>query len=177
VNDLARKRCAHRDKTLNLAEARVALLTVSDSCASGVRSDASGKVLVQLLEAQGAQVLKTAIVCDDKKLIKAKIKYFCDTLKVDLVLTTGGTGFGPRDVTPEATKEILEKETPGLCELMRQAGFKKTKRAVLSRAVAGIRGRALVVNLPGSPKGVCESFEAIAELIPHALLMMKGEGH
>ena len=156
---------------------RAVVLTVSDSCAHGRRKDTSGAFLCQLLEDRGAQVLKKDICGDTEARIKNKFKYFCDKLKADLVLSTGGTGLGPRDVTPEATKAVIKKETFGIAELMRLEGLKKTRRAALSRAVAGVRGKTLIVNLPGSPKGACESFLAVAELIPHALAMIRGEGH
>ena len=156
---------------------RAAVLTVSDSCSRGSRADESGKALVQLLEKRDARVLKKEIVPDKKAAIKKRLKIFCGILKADLILTTGGTGLGPRDVTPEATRSVVDREVPGLVELMRFKSFKKTERASLSRAVAGIRGKTLIVNLPGSPRGSRDSFEAIADLVPHALEMMRSEGH
>jgi molybdenum cofactor synthesis domain-containing protein len=156
---------------------RAVVLTVSDSRSKGKVFDESGEALVCLLKKRGALVLKKEIVPDEKARIARSLRRFCDHLNVHLVLTTGGTGLGPRDVTPEATGAVIAKKVPGLIELMRWKSFEKTERAALSRAVAGIRGRALIINLPGSPKGAQESFEAIAPLVPHALAMMRGEGH
>jgi molybdopterin adenylyltransferase len=161
----------------HLHGARAVVLTISDSASRGSRKDESGAVLVAKLKRLGAAVLKKEIVADDLGLIKERFKDYCDRLCADLVLSTGGTGFGPRDVTPEATHAVIAKEAPGLAELMRLESLKKTKRAALSRAVAGVRGRTLIVNLPGSPKAASESFQAIVELIPHALAMIRGEGH
>lgn len=117
------------------------------------------------------------IVPDDREAIAAELVRLADGGETDLVLTTGGTGFGPRDVTPEATASVCERMVPGLGELMRLEGFKRTPRAVLSRAVAGIRGRTLVINLPGSPRAVRECLEAIVDLLPHAVEMLHGGGH
>ncbi|MHC4621739.1 MAG: MogA/MoaB family molybdenum cofactor biosynthesis protein [Planctomycetota bacterium] len=114
---------------------------------------------------------------DDRDAIVRELKYFCDEAGVDIVLTTGGTGLGPRDVTPEATESVCERMVAGLSEIMRARGWEKTKRAVLSRGTAGIRNKTLVINLPGSPKGVRESLAIILELLPHAVEMMRGGGH
>lgn len=154
-----------------------AVVTISDSCVKGRQEDVSGEILVQLLKARSAHVLRKEILPDSKSKIKKCLKFICDTLKVKLILTTGGTGLGPRDVTPEATKEIIEKEVPGLVELARMEGLKQTRKAALSRAVAGVRKNSLIINLPGSPRGVRESFEAMVDIIPHAFVMMRGEGH
>ena len=134
-------------------------------------------MLCDFLRKHGAEILKQDIIGDDKGLIIKKLKFFCDRLKANLVLSTGGTGLSSRDVTPEATMAVIEKEIKGLEELMRREGARLTKRAALSRAVVGIRKKTLIVNLPGSPHGALESFSAIAGLIPHALAMMRGEGH
>jgi molybdenum cofactor synthesis domain-containing protein len=154
-----------------------AVLTVSDSCAKGNRENESGKRLVRLLKARGAHVLREEVVEDNKKKIAGLLKFIADELRIKLVLTTGGTGLSPRDVTPEATKEVIEKEVPGIAELSRLEGLRHTKYAVLSRSVAGIRKNTLIINLPGSLKGAEESFEAIADIIPHAFAMIRGEGH
>jgi len=162
---------------LDVKDLKVAILTVSDSCARDLRKDESGQVLKKIVKTWGAQVVESAIVRDNENAIKKFLKDSCDHLKVGLVLTTGGTGLGPRDLTPEATRAVIKKEIPGVPELMRFKSFKKTERAALSRAVAGVRGATLIVNLPGSPKGARESFLAVRDIILHALLMIKGAGH
>ena len=117
------------------------------------------------------------ILPDEACLIKDKLIFYCDNLKVDFIFTTGGTGFSPRDITPEATAQVAERLVPGIPELMRSEGLKKTKNAVLSRGICVIRKNSIIVNLPGSPKGVRESLSAILDIIPHAFKMLKGEGH
>ena len=153
----------------------VAILTVSDSCAADRRRDESGAALRRLAERAGARCAAQAVVPDDVKAIARHLRVLSAAAPV--VLSTGGTGLGPRDVTPEATRSVIDREVPGLAEAMRAAGMKKTRRACLSRGVCGVLGRTLVINLPGSPKGAAESFGAIADLIPHALAMIQGEGH
>ena len=155
----------------------VGILTVSDSCVQGTREDQSGLAIEQMLLVEDFQVLEKRIVPDDFDVIAAELKQLCDKGLVDVVLTTGGTGLGPRDVTPEATESVCEKLVPGLSEIIRVRGSEKTMRAVLSRGVAGVRGNTLIVNLPGSPKGVRESLEIVIELLPHAAEMMDGGGH
>ncbi len=154
---------------------KVAILTLSDTRKKD--EDLSGKIIRDMLNKDIFGITEYDVIRDEKKKIKRKLLYYADNLKVDLVLTTGGTGLGPRDVTPEATNEIIEKEVPGRPELMRMEGFKKTNRAMLSRAVAGIRKGTLIVNLPGSPKGAKDSLSRILEILPHAVLMLKGGGH
>lgn len=166
-----------KKRSLNFRGVKAVVVTISDSCAGGRRRDETGELLSGLLKEKGAILLKKEIIADDEVLIKDRLKFFCDGLKADLILSCGGTGFGPRDLTPEATKAIIEKEACGLSELIRLKGLKKTDRAALSRGICGIRGGALIVNLPGSPKGAGESFRAIIEVIPHALAMIRGEGH
>ncbi len=156
---------------------RACVLTLSDSCAAGERVDLSGKALAQLLKARGASVKAPEVLPDDRRRIEARLRSLCDRGRIDLVLTTGGTGLGPRDVTPEATRAVAAKEIPGLVELMRLRSLAKTERAALSRATAGVRGRTLIVNFPGSPSGATDSFRAIAGLIPHALAMIRGGSH
>ena len=155
----------------------VGILTVSDSCVQGTREDLSGLAIEQMLLAEEFQVLEKRIVPDDPEVIAVELKQFCDEGLVDVVLTTGGTGLGPRDVTPEATESVCDKLVPGLSEIIRVRGSEKTMRAVLSRGVAGVRGKTLIVNLPGSPKGVRESLEVIVDLLGHAVKMMHGGGH
>ncbi|MBL7071429.1 MAG: MogA/MoaB family molybdenum cofactor biosynthesis protein [Candidatus Omnitrophica bacterium] len=156
---------------------KFAVLTISDRCSRGEAKDESSKIIVDLLKNINGENIRYGIVPDEADLIKEKLVYYCDELKVDLVLTTGGTGLGPRDVTPEATKQIMQKMVPGISELMRLEGLKKTKKAVLSRGISAIRGSSIIINLPGSPKGVKESLMAVLDIIPHALNMVKGKGH
>lgn len=156
---------------------RAAVVTISDSCAAGERRDESGLFLQKALKRAGASVLKKDIIPDIRSVIAARLRFFSDESGADLVLTTGGTGLGSRDVTPEATRQVIEKEVEGIAELMRREGGRKTRRACLSRAVAGVRRGTLIINLPGSLKGASESFAAIREVIPHACAMIRGEGH
>ena len=154
---------------------RVGVLTVSDRSARGKREDLSGPavtaaVLVQLPD---AAVAERAVVPDERAAIAARLAHWADDLRLDLILTTGGTGFAPRDVTPEATRDVVERETPGLAEAMRAASLRITPHAMLSRGVAGIRGRTLIVNLPGSPKGAVENLGMIAPVLPHAIELLR----
>jgi len=156
---------------------RAGVLTISDRCARGEREDESGRIIIDILKGINGEIVQYDIVPDEVDLIKEKLLYYCDDLKVDVIFTTGGTGLGPRDVTPEATREVSQKIIPGISELIRLEGLQKTKNAVLSRGISATRGKSIIINLPGSPKGVRESLEAILDLIPHALCMIKGEGH
>lgn len=156
---------------------RISIVTVSDSVSSGTREDLSGKALESRCGELGWQVISKSVVPDDEALIRAQLAALADTTKVDLVLTTGGTGLGPRDVTPEATSTIVTRQIPGFAELMRQTGLQKTRKAALSRAICGIRGECLIINLPGSPRGAVELFDAIAELLPHAIDVLHGARH
>jgi molybdopterin adenylyltransferase len=151
----------------------VAVLTISDKGSKGEREDTSGPLIAEILKPIGADVRHYEIIPDEKNLIKQVLSKYCG--KVDLILTTGGTGLSPRDVTPDATLEVIEKEVSGIADVMRSEGFKKTSRAVLSRAVAGIKGKTLIINLPGSPKAVRESLEIILDVIPHAVEKIKGD--
>mgnify|MGYP001095553295 CR=1 FL=1 len=154
---------------------RVAILTASDKGSRGEREDLSASVIRELVARIEGEVVAYAVVPDDREILAQKLREFCDEVKADLVLTTGGTGFGPRDVTPEATRDVIEREVPGLPEAMRAAGLKATPRAMLSRAIAGIRGKSLIINLPGSPKGVRENLETILPALPHGLAILKEE--
>lgn len=151
-----------------------AVLTVSDRSARGERPDASGPAVVRALEEAGYQVKYTLVVPDDQPRIEAALRTFCDERPVDLVVTTGGTGFSPRDVTPEATLAVCERLTPGIPEAMRAASMAITPRAMLSRAQAGIRRGTLILNLPGSPKGAVENLVAVLPALGHGLEMLSG---
>lgn len=153
----------------------VGILTVSDRCYRGEAEDASGPVIRQLVtERLKAEVRMEAVVPDERDLIARTLISWSDREGLDLIITTGGTGFAPRDVTPEATRSIIEREVPGLAEAMRREGAKATPHAMLSRAMAGIRGHTLVVNLPGSPKAVQEGLEVILPALPHGIEILKG---
>ncbi len=151
---------------------RIGILTVSDRSARGEREDRSGPMVQQAVEAQGWAVVRTGIVADDQESIRTTLAAWADSREIDVILTTGGTGFAPRDLTPEATREVIEREAPGLVEAMRQAGLRHTPHAMLSRAVAGIRGRTLIVNLPGSPKGALEGLDVLRGVLPHAIAIL-----
>jgi molybdopterin adenylyltransferase len=159
-------------------EIRFAILTISDRSSRGERTDTSGPALTRLVVENGWQVTQQAVVPDDFNLIRETLAAWADqgesgSSAVDVILTTGGTGFAPRDVTPEATRDVVEREAPGLAEAMRSAGMARTPRAMLSRAMAGIRSRTLIVNLPGSPKGAVENLGVILPVLPHAVLMIR----
>ena len=156
---------------------KIAILTVSDSCAQGQREDISGQEVKTMLDKDRFEIFEKKIVADNREAIANELKYFSDKAGIDVVLTTGGTGLGPHDVTPEATASVCERIVPGLSEMIRAEGWKKTKSAVLSRGLAGIRNKTLIINLPGSPKGVRESLEIILDVLPHAVQMMRGGGH
>jgi molybdopterin adenylyltransferase len=151
----------------------VGILTVSDRSSRGERADASGPLLRQMTQQQGWTVDREAVVPDELAAIKATLMNWADVVRLDLILTTGGTGFAPRDVTPEATRAVIEREAPGLAEAMRAASLSKTHHAMLSRAVCGIRGRALIVNLPGSPKAAYENLATILPALPHAMALLQ----
>ena len=151
---------------------RFGILTLSDRSASGERADASGPALAELIHAQGWSVAKQMILPDDESAIRAALIEWADSGEVDVILTTGGTGFAPRDITPEATRAVIQRDAPGLAETMRAESLKKTQHAMLSRAIAGIRGRALIVNLPGSPKGAVENLQTILPILPHAVQLL-----
>jgi molybdenum cofactor synthesis domain-containing protein len=156
---------------------KVAVLTISDSCTEGSREDVSGQTIIDMLPEETFEVCEKKIVADDHEEIVNVLKSFSGEQGVDVVLTTGGTGLGPRDVTPEATAFVCERMAPGFSEILRVEGFRKTPKAILSRGVAGMRKKSLIVNLPGSPKAVRECLEIILDVIPHAVKMMHGGGH
>jgi molybdenum cofactor synthesis domain-containing protein len=160
---------------MSRVEIRAVVLTVSDSASRGEREDKSGPAVVAELEKLGARIVATEIVSDDLELISSRLREYADSGDVNLICTTGGTGFAPRDNTPEATLAVIEREAPGLAELMRVRSLESTPLAPLSRAVCGIRGRTLIINLPGSRRGAVENFNAVRSSIPHAIGLLTGQ--
>jgi molybdopterin adenylyltransferase len=158
-------------------EIRAAVITVSDRSARGEQEDVSGAVLIELLSEMGAEIIAKEILPDDLAPLAEKLCLYADRPDVNLIITTGGTGFSPRDNTPEATRAVIQKEAPGLAEAMRLETSKQTPLAIVSRGVCGIRNAALIVNLPGSPKGVRESFAVIRGVLPHAVSILAGRPH
>jgi molybdopterin adenylyltransferase len=156
---------------------RVAVLTISDTVSRGEREDLSGPAVVTVCRGLGWEVTSVLRVSDDAANIREQLRELADSGRVDLVLTTGGTGIGPRDNTPEATQGVADRIVPGIAEEMRRRGAEKTPTAVLSRGMAVVRSKALIVNLPGSPKGATESLEGIAHLLPHAVHVLHGARH
>lgn len=148
---------------------KAVILTISDSASRGERVDLSGPTVAEELKAIRSEIVTIEILPDDRSLIADRIRYFADNGLANLIVTTGGTGFSPRDLTPEATRDVIEREAPGLAELMRAESMKITPLAALSRAVCGIRGRALIINLPGSVRGARENLAAIVRTLPHAI--------
>lgn len=153
---------------------KVGILTISDKGSRGEREDLSGKVIEEIVKKINGKVKYYQIIPDEKDIIQEELIKAVDKLHLDLILTTGGTGLGKRDVTPEATLAIIEKEVPGISEIIRSESFKKTNRAILSRGMAGVRKESLIINLPGSPKGVRESLEIVLEALPHGIEILKG---
>ena len=156
---------------------RVAVLTINDRCSCGQKEDKSGKIVQELVKVLPGEVVKYEIIPDEAKIIKERLTFYADTLKVDLVLTNGGTGFTSRDFTPEATKDVIQRDIPGIPEAMRTECLKFTKKAMLSRGIAGIRGKTLIINLPGSLSGAQESLEAILDGLAHGLDMIAERQH
>ena len=151
-----------------------AIVCVSDRCSKGLCQDKSGPLIKELVSPLG-KTKEYILVPDEKDEIEKALIYLCDDIKADVVLTTGGTGFAPRDITPEATKAVIEREAPGIAEAIRVKSLQITPKAMLSRAVSGIRGRSLIINLPGSPKAVRESLEFVLPVLPHAIDVLSGD--
>ena len=156
---------------------RVSILTISDSVAAGRAEDRSGAALKERCRELGWRIVSAAVRADDRPDIEAFLRETADSNDADVILTTGGTGLGPRDVTPEATQAVADRLIPGLPEQMRAAGAQKTRRALLSRAAAGLRGKTMILNLPGSPRGAIESLDSIADLLEHAVSVINGARH
>ena len=154
---------------------RAGILTISDKGARGEREDTSGAAIRELIATIGCSVECYEVIPDEAALISARLRAWAGEDGLDLILTTGGTGLGPRDVTPQATRDVIDYEVLGLAEAMRAEGLKHTPMAMLSRAVAGVRGRTLIVNLPGSPRGVRESLSVLLPVLPHALEVLRGQ--
>lgn len=152
----------------------VAVVTISDRSSRGERPDLSGPALVEAVEQLGSTVVSLEVLADERRLIEAALRRLVADGQVDVILTTGGTGIGPRDVTPEATLAVIKKRVPGIAEAMRARSLQVTPHAMLSRAEAGIRGSVLIINLPGSPKGAVECFQMIAPALPHAIELLHG---
>ncbi len=151
---------------------RFGILTLSDRSARGERADASGPALANLIQAEGWSVVVQSLLPDEEYAIRERLIAWADSGELDVILTTGGTGFAPRDVTPEATRAVIERESPGLAEAMRAASLKITPHAMLSRIVTGIRRKTLIINLPGSPKGAVENLQVVMPVLPHAVQLL-----
>ncbi|MFZ4984934.1 MAG: MogA/MoaB family molybdenum cofactor biosynthesis protein [Blastocatellia bacterium] len=152
---------------------RAVVLTISDSVSRGEREDLSGPAVVEELTRIGVGIVELGVLPDEVEVIAQRLRECADGAGIDLVVTTGGTGFAPRDVTPEATRQVIERDAPGLAELMRAESLRITPLAALSRSVCGIRGRTLIVNLPGSVRGARENLQAIVRLLPHAITLLR----
>jgi len=152
---------------------RFAVLTVSDRSSRGERTDASGPALVEIIKDRGWQVVRQEILPDDLPMLRETFSSWADRGDVDVILSSGGTGFAPRDITPEATRQVIDREAPGLAEAMRAASLSSSPHAMLSRAVTGIRGRVLIINLPGSPKGAVENLQVILPVLEHAVKLLR----
>jgi molybdopterin adenylyltransferase len=154
---------------------RIGILTASDRSARGEREDTSGQALARLVREQGWSVERQVLLPDDQAAIRDLLLSWADSGELDLILTTGGTGFSPRDVTPEATRDVIDREAPGLAEAMRAASLKITPHAMLSRIVTGIRKKTLIINLPGSPKGAVENLQVVIPALPHAIQLLTND--
>ena len=154
---------------------RFGILTLSDRSSRGERADSSGPALASLIQAEGWSVVKQSLLPDDESAIRERLIHWTESGEMDVLLTTGGTGFSPRDVTPEATRAVIERNAPGLAEAMRAASLSITPHAMLSRIVTGIRKRTLIINLPGSPKGAVENLEIVIPVLPHAVQLLRDD--
>ena len=154
---------------------KFAVLTISDRSAAGAREDLSGPALVDAVERAGWEVYSTKIIPDEIRQISDQLIHWADSGEIQIILTTGGTGFSPRDITPEATQAVIDRPAPGLAEAMRAGSLKITPHAMLSRAVAGIRKKTLIINLPGSPKGALENFQVVAPVLSHAVQLLEND--
>ena len=152
---------------------RFGILTLSDRSSRGERADASGPALMAVIQGEGWSVIKQEVLPDEQTAIREILAAWADSGDVDVILTTGGTGFSPRDVTPEATRAVIQRDAPGLAEAMRAASLRVTPHAMLSRVVTGIRGKTLIINLPGSPRGAVENFQVIIPVLPHAIQLLR----
>lgn len=152
---------------------RFGILTLSDRSARGERADSSGPALTRLIEAEGWTVSKQSLLPDDESSIREILVDWSDSSELDVILTTGGTGFSPRDVTPEATRAVIERDAPGLAEAMRAASLRITPHAMISRIVTGIRKKTLIINLPGSPKGAVENLQVVLPVLSHAVQLLR----
>ena len=157
-----------------MGRVRAVVITVSDACSRGEREDASGAALVQLLNGIGAEIVESKILSDNPEPLVGTLKQFAEREDVNLIITTGGTGLGPRDNTPEATRQVIEREAPGIAEAIRAESLKATPMAMISRGVCGVRAGTLIINLPGSPKAVKESFAVFAPVLSHAIDLLEG---
>jgi len=156
---------------------RVSVLTISDSVAAGKSEDGSGPAVIARCRDLGWKIVSSSVRADDRAAIEEFLREAADSNDADVILTIGGTGLGPRDITPEATAAVIDRVIPGFAEHMRSAGARIFPRAILSRATAGIRGKSIIINLPGSPKGAIESLDAIADLLPHSISILHGAKH
>ncbi|MGZ9221284.1 MAG: MogA/MoaB family molybdenum cofactor biosynthesis protein [Anaerolineales bacterium] len=154
---------------------RFGILTLSDRSSRGERADSSGPELARLIQARGWSITRQEVLADDESAIRDILINWADSRELDVILTTGGTGFSPRDVTPEATRAVIERDAPGLAEAMRAASLAITPHAMLSRVVTGIRKRTLIINLPGSPKGALENLEILLPVLPHAVQLLRDD--
>ncbi len=156
---------------------KAGVLTVSDRCSSGQREDKSGRIIIDILKSYKYEIIIYEVIPDELEIIKEKLIHYSDDLRLDLICTTGGTGLGPRDITPVATLEVIQRQAPGIPEAMRTQCLHITKRAMLSQGVAGLRGKTLIINFPGSSRGAKESLEAIIDELDHGLDMILAKEH
>jgi len=154
---------------------RFGILTLSDRSSRGERADSSGPALARLIETEGWSIVRQSLLPDEESAIREILAEWADSREMDVIVTTGGTGFSPRDVTPEATRAVIEREAPGIAEGMRIASLKITPHAMLSRIVSGIRGQTLIINLPGSPKGAVENLQVVFPVLPHAVQLLRDD--